>query len=122
MSGFTIEFTPWGHFYARKKQEEIRRWLQSIGDAGTEAFRSGMGTYPGPSAAGAWPNSRTGGLKGSIRSEVGSNSVTIGTNRPYSMYLRGGTSKMARRKMSDNALQEGIKAGRLGKWAEWARG
>jgi len=118
----TITFTPWGVFHARKKKEEIRRWLQSVGDAGTEAFRSGMGQYPGPSAPGAWPNSRTGRLKGSIRSQVDDNSVTIGTNMPYSIYLRHGTSRMARRKMSDDALKEGMKTGRLGKWVEWARG
>jgi hypothetical protein len=30
---------------------------------------------------------------------------------------------MERRKMSDNALEEGIKqAGRLGHWVEWSRG
>ena len=39
-----------------------------------------------------------------------SNSVTIGTSMPYSGFLRRGTSKMARRKMSDNALEEGMKA------------
>ena len=123
MSGFTIEFSPWGKFHARKKPEAIHRWLKGIGDAGVEAFRGGMGSYPGPSAPGAWPNSRTGRLRASIKSEVTSDSVTIGTSMPYSIFLRAGTSKMARRKMSDNALEEGVKAGgRLTKWVEWARG
>jgi hypothetical protein len=122
VSGFEIEFSPWGQFHARKKTEEIRRWLRSVGDAGVEAFKGGMGKYPGPSAPGAWPNSRTGRLSGSIRSVVTSDSVTIGTSTPYSGFLRRGTSKMARRKMSDNALEEGMKAGRLGRWAEWSRG
>jgi phage gpG-like protein len=81
-----------------------------------------MGSYPGPSSPGAWPNSRTGRLKGSIRFEVANDSVTIGTNAPYSGFLRSGTSRMARRKMSDNALQEGMKSGRLGRWVEWSRG
>ena len=122
MSGFTIEFSPWGKFHARKKQEEIRRWLNDIGVSGTDAFRSGMGRWRPASAPGAWPNSRTGGLKGSIRHETTSNSVTIGTSMPYSGFLRNGTSKMARRKMSDNALQEGMRHSRLGKWVEWTRG
>ena len=122
MSSFTLSFTPWGHFRARQKKEEIRRWMESIGQAGTEAFRSGMGQYPGPSAPGAWPNTRSGRLKGSIDYEVSDDSVTIGTNTPYSGFLRTGTSRMARRKMSDNALQEGMRAGRLGKWVEWTRG
>jgi phage gpG-like protein len=118
---FTIEFSPWGRFRARKKNEEIKRWLHAVGDAGTEAFRSGMGKWRPPSAPGAWPNSRTGRLKGSIRSVVTSNSVTIGTSMPYSGFLRRGTSKMARRKMSDDALKEGMKSGRLGRWVEWSR-
>jgi phage gpG-like protein len=116
-----IEFSPWGNFRARKKPEAIRSWLKGIGDAGTEAFRSGMGKWRPASAPGAWPNSRTGRLKGSIRSVVASDSVTIGTSTPYSGFLRTGTKKMARRKMSDNALKEGMQQSRLGKWVEWSR-
>ena len=122
MSGFTIEFSPWGRFRARKKPEEIKRWLQSVGDAGVDAFKSGMGEYPPASAPGAWPNRRSGRLRASVRSEVTSSSVTIGTSMPYSGFLRRGTSKMARRKMSDNALEEGMKGSRLGRWVEWSRG
>ena len=122
MSGFTIEFSPWGRFHARKKDEEIHRWLQGIGDAGTEIFRSGMGRWPPASSPGAWPNSRTGNLRSTIRSEVTSDSVTIGTSMHYSKFLREGTSLMARRKMSDNALKEGMATSRLGKWVEWVRG
>jgi phage gpG-like protein len=121
VSGFTIEFSPWGAFRARKKTEEIHRWLRAIGDAGTEAFRSGMGQYPPASAPGAWPHSRSGRLKGSIRSVVTDESVTIGTSMPYSGFLRSGTRKMARRKMSDDALREGMRASRLGRWVEWSR-
>ena len=116
----TIEFQPWRPFLARKNTGEIRRWLKGIGDQGTEAFRSGMGTYPGPSAPGAWPNSRTGNLKSTIRSEVTDSSVTIGTNMHYSIYLRTGTSKMARRKMSDDALKAGMEGAQLGRWVEWS--
>ena len=127
MSGFTIEFSPWGKFHARHKPEVIRSWLHSVGEAGTAAFRGGMGKYPPASAPGAWPNSRTGSLLKTIRYEVGgggafNDTVTIGTDMPYSIFLRAGTSRMARRKMSDDALKAGIRAGRLGKWVEWTRG
>lgn len=128
MSGsITIEFSPWGKFRARKNKAAIRSWLHSVGQASVAAFRGGMGNYPPASAPGAWPNSRSGGLKGSIKYEVGGggafeDTVTVGTGMPYSGFLRHGTSKMARRKMSDNALEEGIRhAGRLAKWAEWTR-
>ncbi len=117
----TIEFQPWGRFYARKRNEEIRRWLKTVGDAGVDAFRGGMGNYPPASDPGAWPNNRTGRLGRSIRSVVSTDEVTIGTSMFYSIFLRRGTSKMARRKMSDNALQEGMKKARLGRWVEWSR-
>jgi hypothetical protein len=122
----SIEFTPWGSFRARKRPAEIKRWLHAIGKAGVEAFKGGMGKFPPPSSPGAWPNSRSGKLKGSINYEVGgggafNETVTIGTNTPYSMYLRKGTGRMARRKMSDNAMKEGVKAGRLGQWVEWVK-
>lgn len=120
MTGFTIEFSPWGSFRARKDISEIRGWLERVGAAAEAAFKGGMGSG-GPSAPGAWPNSQTGRLKGSISHEVGGDSVTIGSNMPYSIFLRAGTRKMARRKMSDDALKEGIQAGQLGRWVEWSR-
>jgi len=121
MSGFTIEFTPWRAFHARKRREEIHRWLRGIGEAGTEAFRSGMGNYPPASSPGAWPNNRSGRLNKSIRFVATDHDVTIGSNMPYSLFLRTGTKRMARRKMSDNALKEGMQHSRLGRWVEWSR-
>ena len=117
----SIEFVPWNRFRARKKDAEIKRWMKAIGDASVDAFKSGMGEYPPASAPGAWPNRRSGRLRASVRSVVTSQSVTVGTSMPYSGFLRSGTSKMARRKMSDNALKEGMKAGRLRHWVEWSR-
>lgn len=123
MSGFTIQFSPWGKFHAQKDNAAIHSWLQRVAEASKAAFEGGMGHYPPASSAGAWPNTRSGGLKGSIRTEVTSDSMTIGTGMPYSGFLRHGTSKMARRKMSDNALEEGMRsAGRLGHWVKWVRG
>ena len=122
MSGFTIEFSPWGKFHARKKPEEIHRWLWGVAFAGSEAFRSGMGHYPPSSAEGAWPNNRSGRLNASIKGEATGDSATIGSNMHYSKWLREGTSRMGRRKMSDNALEEGMKVSRLGRWVEWSGG
>ena len=118
-----LEFEPWRPFHATGDKAELQRWLHAVGQAGTEAFRSGMGQYPPASAPGAWPNSRSGRLKGSIRYTVANDTVTISTNMPYSGFLRSGTRKMARRKMSDNAMEEGERAaGRLKNWAHWAPG
>ena len=117
----TIEFRPWSKFRAKKDTTTIKRWLKGIGESSENAFRSGMGGGGSPSSPGAWPNSQTGRLKGSIDSKVTANSVTIGTGTHYSGYLRSGTSKMSRRKMSDNALREGMRGARLGRWCEWTR-
>src|SRR5262245_53094440 len=122
VAGFTIEFTPWGPFHAQKRPEEIRRWLRAVADASEQALKSGMGQYPPASAPGAWPNSRTGNLKGSISSYATDTEAVVGSNMRYSIYLRMGTSKMARRKMSDNALQEGMQKARLGRWVAWVKG
>lgn len=121
MASIELQFSPWSPFRARKNTAEIQSWLQSIAIAAEAAFKGGMGKYPPASSPGAWPNIRTGNLHGSIRTEVTADSMTIGSNMRYSIFLREGTSRMARRKMSDDALQEGMKAGRLGHWVEWSR-
>jgi hypothetical protein len=117
----TIEFTPWRTFRAHKKSREVRRWLQSMADASEEAFKH-MSSYPPASSPGEYPARRTSNLYNSIRTVVTSDSFTIGSNMPYSIFLRRGTSRMQRRNMSDTALQEGMHQGRLGRWVEWTRG
>lgn len=117
----TIVFKPWRPFIARKKQQEIRRWLKAVGAASEAAFKGGMRGYPPASSPGAYPNVRSGRLRKSISHVVTNDSVTVGSNMHYSIYLRTGTSKMARRKMSDSALKEGMQKARLKKWVEWSR-
>ena len=121
-----ISFEPWRSFLARKNTAQIQGWLQRIADASEAAFRAGASRQWGGgrgSSPGQWPMRRTGGLLGSIKTEVGGSSVTIGTNQPYSIYLRKGTSRMGgRRKMSDDALKAGMQGQRLGRWVEWAYG
>jgi hypothetical protein len=117
----TISFTPWGEFFARKRQEEISRWLHEVANTAKEVFQSGMGSYPPASDSGAWPNRRTSALHGSVGTEVTADSATVGSNMRYSIFLREGTRRMKRRKMSDNALQEAMGRARLGRWVEWSR-
>src|SRR5579864_439148 len=123
MAGISFQFTPWPEFRANSDKNLVQNWLRRIGKASEEAFRNGMsGNYPPASAPGAWPHNRTGDLKKSIRSEVSGDVLTVGTQQVYSVYLRYGTSRMARRKMSDNALQEGIQnVSFMGRWVEWTR-
>jgi phage gpG-like protein len=118
---FSLEFKPWKRFQARKNEGEIHRWLRGVADASAETFRSSMKGYPPASSPGEYPAVRTGRLRASIGTEVTHDSATVGSNMFYSIFLRMGTSKMARRKMSDDALKEGMEKARLGRWVEWTR-
>lgn len=115
-----IEFTPWNSFMARKRPLVIKKWLRDVADASDAAFKN-MKQYPPASTPGEYPAIRTGKLRASIRTVVTANSATIGSNMRYSIFLRRGTSRMARRKMSDNALREGVAKSRLGHWVEFVR-
>lgn len=130
----TLELIPWKRFYARKNEQALRDWLSNIGSASVTAFRRGMRTgksgikYSGQarrsSAAGEYPADQTGGLARTIRDDVSRNQVVVGSNAPYSGYLAYGTRKMAARKMSQDALEEGIEraSGRMAHWVGWSRG
>jgi hypothetical protein len=132
-----LQFTPWRNITAIKDKAAIQRWLQDVAStahrvfrAGSEASRGGRiyrkrgGRVHRASAPGAWPARDSGGLLGSIRTVVTQSSAEIGTSRHYSGYLRSGTRKMARRKMSDNALREAIPMarGRMGSFARFRAG
>jgi phage gpG-like protein len=122
-----LSFKFWGPFHANKDPDAVRQWLDHIGKASVDAFRNGMvknnpPPYNNSSAPGEWPANRTGDLKGSIRHEVNGNVLTVGTGEIYAVYLRYGTTRMARRKMSDDALREGMKsAGNIKRWVGWTR-
>ena len=127
---FTVEFEPWKPFRAHKNTATIRSWLQSVADASERAFKTGasrpwpgMGPWdfetPG-SKPGEWPMRRSGNLLSTIETEVSDTEMTIGSsaNRAgkfdYSIWLR-----KTGRKMSPEALQEGMKSAHLGHWVEW---
>lgn len=129
-----MTFRGWGAFQARKRMSVISGWLADVGAQSLSIFRAGMrGPHSGriyqrrggphrASARGEYPAIDSGALLGSLRMRSNNVEVVIGTNMFYSKWLRGGTKKMARRKMSDNALREGRKrAGAAGRWVRWGR-
>jgi hypothetical protein len=118
----TIRFDPWRPFHARKNHAEIHRWLQALATNSKNIFKSGMGSHPPASSPSEYPARRTSSLHGSVDAVVEGMSMTVGSNMFYSHYLRHGTSRMARRKMSDNALREAMQTSRLGRWVEWSLG
>jgi phage gpG-like protein len=124
MSDIEISFKKWAPFKAQKDQKAFRRWLKVVAEESYKAFTTGMKQYPPASKKGQYPSIRTGRLRRSVATRVTDDTVVIGTHMPYSGYLRHGTRKMARRKMSDNALKEGIAAAtkRAEKWVGWSHG
>lgn len=137
-----IIFDPWPKFDVQKKPQVVKSWLTATGAAGVKKFKAGMrGSHSGvkypnlprqSSAPGEYPATQSGGLIATIRSKSRLNSakyanlqgeVTIGSNQPYSAYLRQGTRKMARRKMSDDALKEGgpEAEAKIEGWVKWTR-
>jgi phage gpG-like protein len=119
-----ISFKQWAPFWAKRDKRAFNRWLKVVAMESEKAFKSGMGNFPPASTPRQYPSVRTGRLRASISSQITNDSVTIGTHMPYSGYLRYGTRHMARRKMSDNALKEGMAAAkkRAGKWVGWSHG
>ncbi|MGL5736573.1 MAG: hypothetical protein ACRCYS_17050 [Beijerinckiaceae bacterium] len=110
MIGF--EFKPWRKIRAYKDPNAITRLLHDTVNTAESKFKGGMKGYPPASSPGQYPAIRTGRLRGSIRKRVALAEAEIGSNMFYSIFLRMGTRKMARRKMSDDALKEGSKIAR----------
>jgi phage gpG-like protein len=133
---FEIDFTPWPTFTANRDKAVDKRWLSNIQKEGVAAFKAGInGPHTGNigrrkgggtfirSAAGEYPARDSGDLLRSLKGQSDQKEAVIGTNVEYSKYLRLGTGKMARRKMSDNALKDGIQAAPapIG-WVKFAKG
>ena len=135
MIGF--RFTPWQSFRAIKDDALIRAWLERLAKRTHFFFRSKMEASRGgrvyrgrggrthrASAPGDFPAKDSGRLIGSIRTRVTANEMEIGTGMFYAIFLKNGTRKMARRKMSSDALREVLPTERphLKGFARWKRG
>lgn len=127
-----LQLIDWKHFRAAKRKGAQKRFLHQVAIASVQAFKRGSagagGGRPGArrsaSVPGQYPAVQTGRLIASLGTEVTGDTVTIGTNMHYSKYLRYGTSKMAARKMSDDALREGYRLSRAGLkgFVKWEHG
>lgn len=114
-----LNFEGWGRLRAIVDRDIIKVWLGRVAEESENVFRAGMlGGHSGriynrrrglhqASAPGEYPANDSGALLESLRTRTTSTEATIGTNMRYSRWLRGGSRRMARRKMSDNALIEG---------------
>jgi hypothetical protein len=87
--------------------EVIASWIEGRLNDGRNLFITSMGSGPGHSAPGAYPNQQTGALAGSVDSEMaGPREGHLFSDIEYAAYLTTGTSKMAKRKMLWEAFQE----------------
>jgi phage gpG-like protein len=126
-------FQPWRSGRAERDATKIRLFLDQVARLSTEKLRSGMarpgsgrvyrrrGRIHRASSPGQYPARETGRLAASIGSSVTSTSAEVGTRMSYAIYLRKGTRKMARRKMSDSAMKEALPMARpaLRQFARW---
>lgn len=137
---FTLRTTSWAKFGAKKYRPVLRNWLREVGKETRKVFTAGMkGRHTGRIYArkngfhrasvnrteAEYPANDTGGLLASLRTtQQGDNSVTTGTNKHYARFLRQGTGKMRRRRMTDTALKEGgpNAAPHSRGWVQWNKG
>lgn len=136
-----IEFTPWKRFSTFHDKAAVRRFIRTAGDVVLDRLKKGLRNPPktgkkyfgkskrvvqastGLRAAAEYPARDTGDLLRSADKTVSATQFEVGTGMYYSRFLREGTKKMVRRKMSDTALTESLPELRekLGRFAYWKR-
>lgn len=133
-----MRFKPWRKFTAYRDRNATQSFIDDTARTGERAFKQGVkggpktgrtyrkrgGRLHRASAAGEFPANDTGGLLGSINSRSTRDRAEIGSSKFYAKFLRDGTSKMKRRKMSDNALKLAmpIARSRMKPFARWKYG
>lgn len=131
-------FEPWRRFTVAYKKSVVFRFLHDVAKTSETKFRRGVKNPPKTGrmyrshqasinrTEAEYPATQTGRLLSSIKSRTTMNTAVIGSNAPYSIYLRDGAPRnnMVRRKMSDSALKEAIPEARrrMGRWAVFTSG
>lgn len=115
-----ITFRTWRQFYAHSDERVKLRFMKQVAQGAEDYFKREMVTakhgvvyYKGgkrhqASAPNEFPANETGRLRASISSRYNTREASVGSNVPYSRWLRDGTKFMQRRKMSDDALKETV--------------
>jgi hypothetical protein len=128
-----FQFSPWGRFKALRDRTVDERFMDAAAHESEDAFKIGLASsksgihHPGlpkrSSAPGEYPANQSGKLRASISSTSSAERMDIGSSVFYAKFLREGTRKMNRRRMSDDAIQEGVPKARsvLRGWVRWSR-
>lgn len=113
-------FTPWRRFLAFRDRgvtsrflndaakdlaKEYKKAIQSPPKTG-RFYRRKHGLHQASRPYTEYPANDTGALARSVTPTSDSDSATIGTTMFYGKFLREGTRKMGRRKMSDNIVRD----------------
>lgn len=124
-------FKTWKEFWAIRDRTVDRRFLDAVAHEAEDSFRRGLaapksgihhaGLPRRSSRAGEYPANQSGALRDSISSVSSQTEATVGSNVPYAIFLRKGTSKMGARRMAPDALDEAIPRVRsiLKGWVKW---
>lgn len=124
-----IQLKDFKSFTLKKNKMAIPEFLENVGKEYKKAFSRGLrarksgrkyGSHTA-SAAGEFPATRSGKLAASVDYVVKGDTLEVGTNTPYSGYLKTGTRNMAKRKMSAEALKNGLRNAnrKFGRWMEF---
>lgn len=119
-------FTNWRAFYAYRDYGVDQAYLRRIGASAKRVFTDGIrspktgrvyrrrGGSHRASAAGEYPARDSGRHIATVDYKVSGSEVTVGSGMEYAKYLRSGTYKMARRLMSDTAMNRAIESDEVG--------
>lgn len=130
-------FTPWREFFAfrdrrvttdfmreaaKEYEDEYKKAIRNPPKTGRMYRRRG-GMHQASRALSEFPANDTGKLQNSAKGTSTALSATVGTTMFYAKFLREGTRRMGRRKMSDNIVQANTPRilARLRGWVVWKR-
>src|SRR5262245_27336629 len=109
----TLSFKPWPRLDAKFFNPAVDDYLKEVGEASLRVMRNGMRSSGRDSKPGQYPAVDSGRLIASADYTLGNDYVEVGTNTPYAPFLRFGTSEMAERSMSDEAIEAGASEVRM---------
>lgn len=123
----SLVFKPWREFYAFRDRAVDQAYLRRIGASAKRIFLDGIksakhgrvysrggGRRHRASAPGEFPARDSGRHIATVDYKVHGSEVVVGSGMEYATYLRNGTRKMARRLMSDSALNRAIERDEIG--------
>lgn len=123
----SLVFSGWRAFTVFRDMARKRAYLNRMAVESERAFRRGIassksgrvyqrsgGRSHQASAPGEYPARDSGRHAATISSRVTANEMVVGSDMFYAKFLRDGTTKMAPRRMSQNALQDALARDRVG--------